>query len=106
LGDFVKTPQEESARRRCPYNRAVTTVRELLNRLRWDAAAQRVGVVIEVRTREHGDERLAVIAFESVVDILPQGVTVAGETFLPYHRFVRVRRGPDVLWPPIEGTAR
>ena len=83
----------------------MNTVRELLNRLRWDSAAERSGVVVEGRTREHGDERIATIGFDSLVEILPRGVTLAGETFLPYHRFVRVRRGSQVLWPPTEGTA-
>jgi len=87
-----------------PYNRAVTTVRGLLNRLRWDAAAERRGVVIEIRTREEGIERLQLIDYESVVAILPRGVSLAGDTFLPYHRFVRVRRDPEVLWPPPEGV--
>ena len=82
----------------------MTTVREVLNRLRWDAAAERLGVVIEVRTREDGIERLEVVEFESVVDILRRGVALSGETFLPYHRIVRVRRGNEVLWPPPEGA--
>jgi uncharacterized protein (UPF0248 family) len=82
----------------------VITVRELLNRLRWDAGAKRRGVVIEVRTREEGIESLQVIDFDSVVDILACGVALAGETFIPYHRFVRVRRGHEVLWPPAEGA--
>ena len=82
----------------------MTTLRELLNRLHWDVSAERRGVVIEVRTREEGIERIQIIDFDSVVDIRPHGVAVAGETFLPYHRFVRVRRGYDVLWPPPEGA--
>ncbi len=103
---FVKGHRAARAlRNRSSYNRAVNTVRELLNRLRWDSAAERSGVVVEVRTREHGDERIATIDFDSLVEILPRGVTLAGETFLPYHRFVRVRRGSQVLWPPTEGTA-
>ncbi len=76
----------------------------MLNRLRWDAGAERRGVVIEVRTREEGIERLQVIDFESVVGVLPRGVALVGDTFLPYHRFVRVRRGHEVLWPPAEGV--
>jgi len=84
----------------------VNTLRDLLNRIRWDAAAERSGVVIEVRTRESGAERVVAITFDSVLEILPQGVTVAGATFLPYHRFVRVRRGARVLWPTAEVTAR
>ena len=79
-----------------------TTARELLNRLRWDEAVERRGVVIEVRTRDEEVERLQVVGFETVVDILPRGIVVAGDTFLPYHRFVRVRRGSEVLWPPPE----
>jgi len=80
----------------------VATVRDVLNRLRWDAASERRGVVIEVRTREEGVERVEPIPFEAVAAILPRGVEVAGGAYLPYHRFVRVRRGSEVLWPPAE----
>ena len=79
-------------------------MREVLNRLRWDAATERRGVVIEVCTRDEGTERVQVIEFESVVDILPRGVLLAGGTFLPYHRFMQVRRGHELLWPPPEGA--
>lgn len=75
-------------------------MRELLNRLRWDAGSRPDGVVIEVRTREAGEERITAVAFESVVEVLPAGVAVAGGVFLPYHRFARVRRGDETLWPP------
>ena len=82
----------------------MATLRDVLNRLRWDAEAERTGVVIEVRTREGAVERLQPIEFESVIEILPRGVAVAGGTYLPYHRVVRVRRGSLVLWPPPEGA--
>ena len=78
----------------------MATVRELLNRLRWDAGARPEGVVIEVRTREAGEERVEPVPFGSVLEVLPAGVVVAGGAFLPYHRFVRVSRGGEVLWPP------
>jgi uncharacterized protein (UPF0248 family) len=77
----------------------VGTVRELLNRLRWDARAGRAGVVLAVRSREGGVERLEEVDFDAVVDILPGGVTLADGAFLPYHRLVTVRRGGEVLWP-------
>ncbi|MGE5234864.1 MAG: RNA repair domain-containing protein [Acidobacteriota bacterium] len=76
----------------------VRTVRELLNRLRWDLAATAVGVVLEVRSREGGGEVIEAVRFEEVTDILPAGVVVADGTFLPYHRLVTVRRGDEVLW--------
>ena len=56
--------------------------------------------MLEVRTRDGGVERRAEVGFESVLEILPGGIVVAGDTFLPYHRVVRVRRGPAILWPP------
>jgi uncharacterized protein (UPF0248 family) len=82
------------------YNRSVATVRELLNRLRWDAGSRPDGVVIEVRARKAGEERVEPVPFESVIEVLPAGVVVAGGVFLPYHRFVRIRRGGELLWPP------
>ncbi len=82
----------------------MATVREVLNRLRWDAAAERRGVELEVRTRDAGVERVEAVPFEAVTEILPGGVVVAGGTYLPYHRLVRVRRGSEVLWPPAEGA--
>ena len=84
----------------------MNAVREVLNRLRWDEAAERADVVVEVRTRESGAERVAAVPYDALVEILPNGVTLAGETFLPYHRFVRVRRGAEVLWPPAGGAER
>ncbi len=78
----------------------MTTVRDLLNRLRWDALSRPEGVVIEVRTREAGGERVEPFPFASVLEVLPAGVLVEGGVFLPYHRFARVRRGDEVLWPP------
>ncbi len=75
-------------------------MRELLNRLRWDAGSRPDGVVIEVRAREAGKERVKPVPFASVLEVLPAGVVVAGGVFLPYHRFAAVRRGDEVLWPP------
>ena len=74
------------------------TLRELLNRLRWDAAAGREGVVLAVRTREGGVELVDEVPFAGVVEILPAGVTVADGTFVPYHRVVAVRRGGETLY--------
>jgi len=74
------------------------TLRELLNRLRWDVAAGREGVVLAVRTREGGVELVDEVSFDGVVEILPAGVTVADGTFVPYHRIVTVRRGDETLW--------
>ncbi len=73
-------------------------MRELLNRLRWDPGAGPERVVLEVRVRESGEERIEEMRFEDVAQILPTGVTVAGGTFLPYHRVMAVRRKGEVLW--------
>jgi len=74
------------------------TVREVLNRLRW-AGGSPGQVVLEIRVRQGGAERIDEIEFADVAEILPRGVTVADGTFLPYHRLVAVRRGEEVLWP-------
>ena len=74
------------------------TVRELLNRLRWDPGAGGEPVVLEVSVREGGEERVREVRFEDIADILPAGVTVTDGTFLPYHRVATVRRGPEVVW--------
>ena len=74
------------------------TVREVLNRLRWDPRGGPEAVVLAVRVRMGGTESIEEIEFTSVLEILPGGVTVADGTFLPYHRVVTVRRGEEVLW--------
>jgi uncharacterized protein (UPF0248 family) len=76
----------------------VRTLRELLNRLRWDANAASEAVVLTMRSREGGVEKLEETVFDSVAAILPGGVTLADGTFVPYHRVVSVRRGGEVLW--------
>lgn len=80
------------------YNCQMPTVREVLNRLRW-AGGSPGEVVLEIRVRQGGAERIDEIEFADVAEILPRGVTVADGTFLPYHRVVAVRRGEEVLWP-------
>jgi uncharacterized protein (UPF0248 family) len=80
------------------YNCQMPTVREVLNRLRW-AGGSPGEVVLEIRVRQGGAERIDEIQFADVAEILPRGVTVADGTFLPYHRVVAVRRGEEVLWP-------
>jgi uncharacterized protein (UPF0248 family) len=81
------------------------TLRDLLNRLRWDVAAPSADVVLDARVRASGEETVEVVRFDEVVEILPAGVTVADGTFLPYHRLLEVRRGSQVLWrkPSEEG---
>jgi uncharacterized protein (UPF0248 family) len=76
----------------------VGTVRDLLNRLRWDPSARPDRVVLEVRVREAGEESLDEVRFQEVSEILPGGVAVADGTFLPYHRVMAVRRNGEVLW--------
>jgi uncharacterized protein (UPF0248 family) len=74
------------------------TVRELLNRLRWDPRTQRDGVVLLLRVRVEGRETVQELPFEAVGEILPAGVVSQDGTFLPYHRVVAVRRGAEWLW--------
>jgi uncharacterized protein (UPF0248 family) len=81
----------------------MTTVRELLNRLRWDPGAGRARVLLKIRVRVGGEERLHDVRFEDVAEILPGGVNLADGTFLPYHRIVDVRRGDEALWRSIAG---
>ena len=81
----------------------MSTVREVLNRLRWDPRGGPEVVVLAVRVREGGTESIEEIEFASVVEILPGGVTVADGTFLPYHRVVTVRCGREVLWRSSSG---
>lgn len=76
----------------------MATLREVLNRLRWGSSTGTETVVLSVRVREDRVERFEEFVFDSVVDILPLGVTVASGTFIPYHRIVAVRRGEEVLW--------
>ena len=77
----------------------MATLRELLNRLRWDAGSRPEGVVLEVRDRRDGEERIEPVPFAAVTEVLPAGIIAAGGVFLPYHRIVRVRRGGELLWP-------
>ncbi len=82
-------------------NRTVTSggpLREVLNRLRWNAGEMAGGAVITYREREGGDKRDGQVAFAEVAEILPRGVNLADGTYLPYHRVVAVRRGTEVLW--------
>ena len=74
------------------------TLRELLNRLRWDAGEDAAAVVIEYLARVESEERIEAVAFADVVEILPAGVMLSGETFIPYHRIRTVRRGREELW--------
>ena len=85
------------------YNCEVPTVREVLNRLRWDSRDGPGTVVLGVRVREGGVESIEEIEFASVSEILAGGVTVADGTFHPYHRLVSVKRGEEVLWQSRRG---
>jgi uncharacterized protein (UPF0248 family) len=74
------------------------TVRELLNRMRWDAGEDAAGVELDFVARGEAGERIEAARFAEIVEILPAGVVLSGETFIPYHRLRRVRRGRDTLW--------
>ena len=79
-----------------------TTLRDLLNRLRWGAGGDAGGVAIGYLVRDEGGERLDTVDLAGVVEILPAGVTLSGGTFIPYHRIRGVRRGREELWRPRE----
>ncbi|MCU0291863.1 MAG: DUF504 domain-containing protein [Thermoanaerobaculaceae bacterium] len=74
------------------------TVRELLNRLRWDSHAESGGVALLLRVRVEGRETIQELPFDAIGEILPAGVLSQDGTFLPYHRVVAVRRGAAWLW--------
>jgi uncharacterized protein (UPF0248 family) len=74
------------------------TVRELLNRLRWDAGEDAAGVELDFVARGEAGERFEAARFAEVVEILPAGVVLSGGTFIPYHRLRCVRRGRETLW--------
>lgn len=77
---------------------AKAALRELFNRLRWDATAEADGVVLDVRVREGGVATIEAVGFASILEIMPAGVAVADGTFLPYHRIVAVRRHGTTIW--------
>jgi uncharacterized protein (UPF0248 family) len=74
------------------------TVRELLNRLRWDADEDAAAIEIDFVARGDAGERLEAVRFAAIVEILPAGVTLSGASFIPYHRIRCVRRGHEALW--------
>jgi uncharacterized protein (UPF0248 family) len=89
------------------YNRVVggTTVRDLLNRLRWDGGSDAAGVEIGFLARSEGAETVESVRFAEVVEILPGGVALSGGTFIPYHRLRYIRRSAETLWRARAGRA-
>jgi uncharacterized protein (UPF0248 family) len=80
-------------------------VRELLNRLRWDAQAEAAAVELGVLVRGEDGERVEVVRFAEVAEILAEGVTLSGGTYIPYHRLRFVRQGGTPLWRARERRA-
>lgn len=79
------------------------TLRELLNRLRWDAASNPAVVLVWALSRNAGRATARAVAFASVAEILAAGVLLADGTFLPYHRILRVSVGGETVWQSREG---
>jgi uncharacterized protein (UPF0248 family) len=77
---------------------AEKTLRDVLNRLRWDGSIIAAGAVIEFVTRGESGEHIEVAPLEQVTHVTAAGVTLAGGTFIPYHRVRHVRRGGEELW--------
>ncbi len=73
-------------------------MRELLNRLRWDAQAGAAIVELGYAVRGEEGERVESVRFTEVVEILAAGVTLSGGTFIPYHRLRFIRQGGALLW--------
>lgn len=77
---------------------AQRTLRELVNRLRWDGGTTPEGVVIGFLTRTESGEHVEVAILEQITHVTATGVTLAGGTFIPYHRIRIVRRDHETLW--------
>ncbi len=75
------------------------TIRDVLNRMRWDPSADGAAVVLRVRVRHDGRETVDEIAFADVAGILPGGVECGGGVFIPYHRVVEIVDAGRTLWP-------
>lgn len=73
-------------------------LRDTLNRLRWHPEEGTEEVRIAYISREAGIEVVNEIELSRVREIISTGVVLADGTFLPYHRFVRVRRSSVILW--------
>jgi len=73
-------------------------VREVLNRLRWHPEGSDEDVAIGYLVRDEGGERVELVRLAAVAAILPAGVILRGDTFVPYHRLRFVRRGEASLW--------
>ena len=79
------------------------TIRDVLNRLRWDPSADADAVVLRIRVRHDGHEAVDEIAFAHVDHVLPEGVECRGGVFIPYHRVVAIHDRGRTLWPRGEG---
>lgn len=79
-------------------------LRDLLNRLRWDAREQGSTVVLAVRVRRRGVEQVEEHEFSAVTEVAAGGVILADGTFLPFHRVVGVSLDGRVVWPQREGS--
>lgn len=73
-------------------------LRDLLNQLRWDPAADEADTVLAVEVRADGRATVEEVAFTRIEEILAGGVTLRDGTFLPYHRVVTVTRRGERLW--------
>lgn len=73
-------------------------MREVLNRLRWHPEGSAEDVAIGYLARDEDGERVELVQLAAVAAILPAGVMLRGDTFVPYHRLRFVRRGEVRLW--------
>jgi uncharacterized protein (UPF0248 family) len=77
------------------------TLRELLNRLRWDAGRKPSALRLNILEREGPHETLRPVEFGDVTSVLPGGVELADGTFIPYHRIREVWQSGEMVWPRV-----
>ena len=77
------------------------TLRELLNRFRWDAERGGSPAWLNILERGGGHETLRRVGFVDVTLILSAGVELADGTFIPYHRIREVWQHGEMVWPRV-----
>jgi uncharacterized protein (UPF0248 family) len=82
-----------------------STLRDLLNRARWDEHAGAAELTLTVRERRNSHEGTRVVPFVDVVEVLAAGVVTADGTFFPYHRIIALTSARGPLWQAREGNS-
>lgn len=77
---------------------AGNALRDVLNRLRWDAQEHGADVSLAVRVRRRGAEVVEQHDFAEVAEVAARGVTLRDGTFLPFHRVLAVFLAGRPVW--------